>query len=147
MSNVRKWSSISQGKVESISSFKFPEKKWSTGMRCDIRQFSIARDDWDATPCWSSAHSSTGYCETSERSCTKIMTSCLSSAPPSTAGVTGERVRGAGGSGRTTPAGGSGPDWRQQSERTYAAVYPRARRSGWRYGSVSRKSRKMCYRI
>ena len=63
------------------------------------------------------------------------------------AGVTGERVRGASGSGRTTPAGGSGPDRRQQSERTYAAVYPRARRSGWRYGSVSRKSRKMCYRI
>ena len=35
MSNVRKiWSSRSQGKVASIS-FKFPGKKWSTGMRCD----------------------------------------------------------------------------------------------------------------
>ena len=34
MSNVRKWSSRSQGKVASTL-LKFPEKKWSTGMRCD----------------------------------------------------------------------------------------------------------------
>ena len=52
------------------------------------REFSIARDDWDATPCLIKAPSSTDYCETSERSCTKIMTSCLSSAPPSTGGFT-----------------------------------------------------------
>ena len=46
------------------------------------------------------------------------------------AGVAGERFRRASGSDRTTPAGGSGPAWRQHSERTCAAVYPRARRSG-----------------
>ena len=33
--NVRKWSSISQGIVASISLFKFPEKKWSTSTRCN----------------------------------------------------------------------------------------------------------------
>ena len=46
------------------------------------------------------------------------------------AGVAGDRVRRSSGSGRTTPAGVSSPAWRQQSERTSAAVYQRARRSG-----------------
>ena len=61
---------------------------WSI-FQYDIREFSIARDAWHVTLCLSSAPSSTGYCETSERSGTKIVTSCLSSVTSSTTIVNG----------------------------------------------------------
>ena len=63
------------------------------------------------------------------------------------AGVAGENVPRARRSPRTFGAGENGPFWRKMSAADLCRRGPRARRSWWRYRSVSQKSRKMCCRI